>query len=186
MKRLIGLRPSPAMVVACIALVVALGGTSVAAIQALPKNSVGTKQLKNGAVTGAKVRAHTLNASKFVAGVLPETAGYYTRLQSDARYLRGTVTVVKSAPVGPDTSVDLRVDCPSGYQAIGGGVDVQDQFNVTTQSSAPVIEGNRTWFASDSQHAAASGWYGAVYNWDVDGVGATFAFKVAAICAPIG
>jgi hypothetical protein len=39
------------MVVACIALSVALGGTSVAAIQALPKNSVGTKQLKRNAVT---------------------------------------------------------------------------------------------------------------------------------------
>ena len=39
------------MVIACIALTVALGGTSVAAIQALPKNSVGTKQLKRNAVT---------------------------------------------------------------------------------------------------------------------------------------
>ena len=47
-------RPSPAMVIACIALGVALGGTSVAAIQALPKNSVGTKQLKKNAVTSPK------------------------------------------------------------------------------------------------------------------------------------
>ncbi|HKB20905.1 MAG TPA: hypothetical protein VKC65_07810 [Gaiellaceae bacterium] len=35
---------------------VALGGTSVAAIQALPKNSVGTKQLKSNAVTSPKVK----------------------------------------------------------------------------------------------------------------------------------
>ena len=39
MKRL--LRLSPAMVVACIALGIALGGTSMAAIQATPENNVG-------------------------------------------------------------------------------------------------------------------------------------------------
>lgn len=43
-------RPSPAMVVALIALFVALSGGAYAAIN-LPANSVGTKQLKNGAVT---------------------------------------------------------------------------------------------------------------------------------------
>ena len=43
--------PSPAMVVACLALLVALGGTSYAAIK-LPRNSVGNIQLKRGAVTG--------------------------------------------------------------------------------------------------------------------------------------
>jgi hypothetical protein len=46
--------PSPAMIVACVALFVALGGTSYAAVT-LAANSVGTKQLKNGAVTAAKV-----------------------------------------------------------------------------------------------------------------------------------
>jgi hypothetical protein len=60
MKLLARLRPSPAMVVGCIALGVALGGTSVAAIQALPKNSVGTKQLKNGAVTKKKINKKTI------------------------------------------------------------------------------------------------------------------------------
>ena len=38
-------RPSPAMVVACLALLVALGGTSVAAVSQLARNSVGTAQL---------------------------------------------------------------------------------------------------------------------------------------------
>jgi hypothetical protein len=54
------LRPSPAMVVSCIALGVALGGTSVAAINALPRNSVGTTQLKNGAVTKKKINKKTI------------------------------------------------------------------------------------------------------------------------------
>lgn len=46
--------PSPAMVVACLALVVALSGAAYAAAN-LPPNSVGTAQLKNGAVTNTKV-----------------------------------------------------------------------------------------------------------------------------------
>ena len=49
--RLLRHRPSPAMVVACIALLVALGGTSVAAVSALAPNSVGTPQLRPAAVT---------------------------------------------------------------------------------------------------------------------------------------
>ena len=47
------------MVVACLALGVALSGTGYA-VTSLPRNSVGTAQLKNGAVTGAKVRRATL------------------------------------------------------------------------------------------------------------------------------
>jgi len=47
--------PSPAMVVALIALFVTLTGGAVAAIT-LPANSVGTNQLKNGAVSGAKIQ----------------------------------------------------------------------------------------------------------------------------------
>jgi hypothetical protein len=51
------------MVVACIALTVALGGTSYAAIK-LPRNSVGTKQLKKNAVTPVKVRANAISSPK--------------------------------------------------------------------------------------------------------------------------
>lgn len=68
MKRM---RPSPALVISLIALFVALGGTSYAAINALPKNSVGTKQLKNGAVTGAKLNAAVLKNYLHVGGTLP-------------------------------------------------------------------------------------------------------------------
>jgi hypothetical protein len=50
MRHLNKLRPSPAMVVACIALAISLGGTSYAAMT-LPRNSVGTSQLKRNAVT---------------------------------------------------------------------------------------------------------------------------------------
>ena len=45
MRRILRHRPSPALVVACLALAITLGGTSYAAVT-LPRNSVGTPQLK--------------------------------------------------------------------------------------------------------------------------------------------
>ena len=56
--------PSPAMVISLIALFVALGGTSYAAVTALPSNSVGTSQLKNNAVTKAKIKDDAVTAAK--------------------------------------------------------------------------------------------------------------------------
>jgi hypothetical protein len=62
MRRLFGHRPSPATVISTVALIVALGGTSYAAIT-LPKNSVGSKQIKKNAVTSAKVKNSSLTGS---------------------------------------------------------------------------------------------------------------------------
>jgi hypothetical protein len=53
-------RPSPAMVVACIALFVALGGTG----WALARNSVGHRQIKTNAVRAPEVRANAIRNSE--------------------------------------------------------------------------------------------------------------------------
>jgi hypothetical protein len=58
------LRPSPAMVIACVALSLVLGGTGYAAIQALPRNSVTTVQVKD----------RSLLARDFKPGQLPRGA----------------------------------------------------------------------------------------------------------------
>jgi len=55
--------PSPAFVIALVALFVALGGTTYAATS-LPKNSVGSKQLKKNAVTSSKIKNHAVGAAK--------------------------------------------------------------------------------------------------------------------------
>jgi hypothetical protein len=60
--------PSPAMVVACLALVVALGGTSYAAVT-LQSNSVGTAQLKSNAVTSPKIKNGTITKADLSASL---------------------------------------------------------------------------------------------------------------------
>ena len=84
MKHLLRRRPSPALVIALIALFVALGGGAYAAIR-LPKNSVGRAQIRRHAVTSAKlaknavtsatIRDHTLLARDFKAGQLTTQQG---------------------------------------------------------------------------------------------------------------
>jgi hypothetical protein len=60
-------KPSPAMIVACLALLVALSGTGMAAATQLGRNSVGTLQLKDSAVTNAKLRNNAVNSAKVAA-----------------------------------------------------------------------------------------------------------------------
>jgi hypothetical protein len=84
-KKRIG-RPSPAMVVAMTALIVALTGSAYAAIS-VPRNSIGTRQLKaksvtngklaNNSVTGGKVAPESLtgaNINLAALGTVPQAA----------------------------------------------------------------------------------------------------------------
>jgi hypothetical protein len=80
-RNVISRRPSPAMMVSLLALFVALGGTSFAAVT-LSKNSVRSKHIKNGqvkradlarnAVTSVKVKNGSLLGRDFKAGQLPQ------------------------------------------------------------------------------------------------------------------
>lgn len=78
-------RPTYANVIATIALFVALGGVAVAA--GLPKNSVGPRQLKRGAVNAAKIRPGAVNTAKLRRNAV--TAG---------KIRRGAVTPGKLGP----------------------------------------------------------------------------------------
>jgi hypothetical protein len=62
--------PSPTLLVAVCALVVALGGTGYA-VASLPRHSVGPAQLKKNAVTSKSVADGSLKALDFGAGQLP-------------------------------------------------------------------------------------------------------------------
>ena len=84
-----------ANVIATLALFIALGGTSYA-VTALPKNSVGTQQLKKSAVTSVKVKDGSLVAADFAAGTLLKGETGATGAQGAAG---------PQGPVGPSGSV---------------------------------------------------------------------------------
>jgi hypothetical protein len=73
------------MVVACLALGVALSGTGYAALK-LPRNSVGTKQLKNSAVTNKKLARRAVTGAKVAPNSL-----------TGAQINESTLGVVKNA-----------------------------------------------------------------------------------------
>jgi len=92
--KLIRHRPSPAMVVACIALGVALTGTGVAAVTALAPNSVGTVQIKANAVTAAKLKNANVTGAKIARNAV-----------TGSKVLNGSLTAsdfdAASLPKGP-------------------------------------------------------------------------------------
>lgn len=65
------LRVSPAMIVACLALFVALGSGAYAAIKLAP-NSVKAKNLKAGAVTNPKIKDNAVSEAKIAASAVTE------------------------------------------------------------------------------------------------------------------
>jgi hypothetical protein len=83
----------------------------------------------------------------------------------------------------PNGSFNVTVaSCPSGYQAIGGGVDDDNVFTMQVTESSPLPGGNRPVLGSAGQFGAATGWEGG----SVNNGGSAAPVAVTAICAPIG
>lgn len=148
------LRPSPSMLVAFAALMVALGGTSYAIAQ-LPANSVGSKQLKKNAVTAAKVKNRSLVAKDFKAGQLPAgprgaqgpvgpagPAG-----AAGARGPAGATNV--TVRHGEETLGEATASCLEGERAVGGGGYTPDPTSFLWASAPATEVGTPTaWVAS--------------------------------------
>jgi len=56
-------RPSPALIIAFVALVLTLGGTSYAVVKP-GRNTVGSRELRKNAVTGVKIKSGAVDSSK--------------------------------------------------------------------------------------------------------------------------
>jgi hypothetical protein len=177
---------SYANVVATAALFLALGGVSYAAV-ALPANSVGTKQLRRGAVTTRKVENRTLLAVDFQRGQLPRGARGAVGAQGPqgAQGLQGAPAlpgtpgsrgapgisgleqvISPNIPVGAGARVASTVRCPGQKTVISGGVFTLDGATKAINASAP---------------DGTTGWVGAVNNTGTLASG----FFVYAICATV-
>jgi hypothetical protein len=140
-------RPSPALVVACIALLVALGGTGYATVLQVPRNSVGPAQLRTAAVTNPKIARNAVTSIKVANGSL---------VRADFR--ANSLPVGPAGPAGPAGPPGLtgleRVEstsatntiasktqataCPAGKRLLGGGARLNPILaQVAIQTSFP-------------------------------------------------
>jgi hypothetical protein len=162
MRRLIARRPSPAMTVAVLALFIAIGGTGYAALK-LPKNSVGTKQLKHNAVSSSKVKNRSLLAKDFKAGQLP-------RGSQGAAGPAGP-----TGPQGPQGADGLGAKAPAASVLASAG-------ETTQQLQGTILHADTELYDTDGLHnsdhpenltAPVSGTYvvSATVDWDPNGTG---------------
>jgi len=157
-RRLLSRRPSPAMVVACLALLVALGGSSFAAVSQLGRNSVGTLQLRNGAVTNPKLRNNAVTSAKvanrsllrsdFAPGQLP--AGP-TGPQGPAGPAGAAGAAGPAGPAGVIGTITVR----SATQSVSGtpgenGAYITREATALCSSGELAISGGTGWSDSDN------------------------------------
>jgi hypothetical protein len=139
----------PALTIACLAIVISLSSVGYAA-SVLPRNSVGTVQIRNDAIVSSKVKDRSLLLLDVAAGLPPAPQGAKgeqgdrgprgetgsagpagTPGQAGAQGLRGPRgasgwtfrTAEFSVP--RDTPTTKAVNCPAGTKALGGGVTLE-------------------------------------------------------------
>ncbi len=173
-------------IVAATALAVSLFGSTplgqAAGRLILPKNSVGTQQIKAAAVTGAKVKDGTLTAADFLPGQLPagqqgpkgdpgpKGADGAPGPKGDPGAKGDTGAPGAQGPAGPAgiSGYELVVRpavgvngggvgvatavCPAGKKAIGGGYSTLNGEVIATGSPA----GGTTWVAAIKGGAGAT------------------------------
>lgn len=179
MRRISPGRPSPALVIACIALGIALGGTGYATVLQVPKNSVGTAQLKSSAVTNkklapnavtsAKVQNRSLLRADFATGQLPAGPAGPTGPAGPAGPpgLSGVERVESTSATNSTPSRTATITCPAGKRLVGGGARLNPILpQVALQQSFP---------DNDNVYRAAAR--------EIVGTGSTWSLTVFAVCA---
>jgi hypothetical protein len=126
--------PSPALVIACLALVVALSGTGYAEVLNVTFNSVGIMQLRANAVVSSKVRNGSLLAADFKAGQLGG---------------RGYEIVRGRGDVTNQNFNSVAITCPTGKRAIGGGGG----------TAGGIIAGDGPYIVVSQPFDAGGGWH---------------------------
>ena len=126
-------RPSPALVVALIALFVALGGSAVAAsIVPRAKLADHAKVADRATVAANALKLGGKTAAQIVASVPPPTVTSVASLASGA-----------SAPftLNPGAEANVTATCAAGSKAVGGGFSNPTSALVIEAGSSPTADG---------------------------------------------
>jgi hypothetical protein len=157
--------PSPAMVLAGTALLIALGGTSVAAVSQIPRASVGAPQLKANAVTSPKIANNTIVSADvrngsllradFKRGQIPAGPVGAQGPQGPAG-LSAREQVSAETPQSSVSPKNITVACPTTKKVIGGGVELSGpgRARVTVTENKPT--GDNTWEAEAFEAVATN------------------------------
>jgi hypothetical protein len=137
-------RPPPAMVIACLALLVALSGTGYAAIK-LPAKSVGTKQLKTGAVTNAKLARRAVTGAKVAGNSLTGTQIKEATLATVPKATRAVTADTATHATAADSATHaVTADAASGIAPPEGwhlvGAVGQPLFQHSWQNGANIYD----------------------------------------------
>ncbi len=106
-------KPSPAMIVAILALIVAMAGGAYAA--ALPKNSVGPKQLKKNAVKTGKIVNGAVTSDK-IANSAVTSGKIADKAVTSGKFFLSVVSNQNIGPVAGSTCSTFAISTP-GIQA---------------------------------------------------------------------
>jgi hypothetical protein len=131
MLRRIRARLTYANVIATLALFIALGGSSYAALK-LPKNSVKAKQIAAGAVTSSEVKNGSLKSGDFNSASLAKLKGPKGDPGATNVVMRQGATV----SVGAGAFNSATAACQSGERATGGGVYNESNVSIIAVSSS--------------------------------------------------
>ncbi len=134
-KRFVG-RPSPAMVVAVLALCLAVGGTAFAAVK-LGKNAVKTKNIKNNAVTERKIAGGAVTESKIAGNAVTESkiAGGAVspgKLSSSAKTIWAETDLGSISDITAQSGGVTITAGPTGEAVVNFGTDVSNRAIVVT------------------------------------------------------
>ncbi len=114
-----------------------------------------------------------------LTGVASAGVDYLTKKEGDKRYLGLTKTVVEHG-WADSVATDLKVNCPNGYSAIGGGVSIQGPTDKNTvTANEPFVPTGQPGELPQGSYGKSVGWYGRVLNTDTIGYG----FTVTAVCS---
>jgi hypothetical protein len=139
-------RPSASLIISCLALFAALGGTvyassKISGNQIKPK-SIPANRIKPGSITGKQIKSGSLTGKQVVGSSL---TGVTASGLASVTYVTAAVTLAESLPGSNGTPATAT--CPAGTKVIGGGAIVNNESESFVNDSGPTSDRN-SWTAT--------------------------------------